>query len=113
GAGGGGEGGDGRGEGGGLGRGRGAGGSRHDEREGEAGGGQLQRRRQGLGDQRQRRDLVFEGEPEVTANRAAQEAHVLHPQRIVEAEQRAKLPHVLLEGLERQGQARRDGGEVE
>src|SRR5262249_56618924 len=94
-------------------RGQDAGRNRHDEREGETGGGQLQCRRQGLGDQRQRRDLVFEGEPEVTANRAAQEAHVLHPQRIVEAEQRAKLPYVLLASLERQGQARRDGGEVE
>src|SRR5439155_389343 len=94
-------------------RGQNAGRNGHDEREGEAGGGELQRRGECLRDQRQRRDLVLEGEPEVTANRAAQEAHVLYPQRIVEAEQRAKLPHVLLAGLERQEQSRRIAGEVE
>ena len=74
---------------------------------------QLERGGQRLEDQGEGGHLVLEREPEVAADGAGEEAQVLDPQRIVEPEQRAELPDVLLARLERQEQPRRIAGEVQ
>ena len=94
-------------------RGQDSGGHGHRERETEPGGRQLQRGGERLEDQREGRELVLERQAEVAADGAPEEAHVLDPQRIVEAEQRAELPDVFLTRLERQQQPRRIAGEVQ
>ena len=90
-----------------------AGGHRHDEGEGEAGRGELERRGQRLEDEGEGGHLMLERHAEVAAHRAGEEPEVLHPQRIVEAEERAELAHVLFAGLEGQEKPRRIAGEME
>ena len=74
---------------------------------------QLERRGQRLADQGEGGHLVLEGEPEVSADGAGEKAQVLDPERIVEPQQRAELPDILLAGFERQEQPRRITGEVQ
>ncbi len=94
-------------------RGQDAGGDGHQEGEAEAGRCELKGRRQCLGDEGEGGDLVLEREPEVAADSAGEESCVLHPQRIVEAQQGPQLPHVLFSRLERQEEPRRIPGQVE
>jgi hypothetical protein len=56
---------------------------------------------------------VLERHPEVSTHGAPEEAEVLHPQRIVEAEERAELPDILFTRLERQEEARGISGEMQ
>ena len=56
---------------------------------------------------------MLEGEAEITSHRPRQEPDVLDPERIVEPEQGAELPDVLLARLERQEQPGRIAGQVQ
>jgi hypothetical protein len=56
---------------------------------------------------------MLEGEPEVSADGAEEKAQVLDPERIIESQQRAELPDILLAGFERQEQPRRITGEMQ
>ena len=88
-------------------------GHRHQQGEAETGGRQLERRGERLEDQREGGDLMLEREAEVSAHGAREEAEVLEPERVVEPEERAELPDILLARLERKKQARRVTGEVQ
>ena len=74
---------------------------------------QLERRGERLEDQSERGDLMLEREAEVSADGPREKAQVLDPERVVEPQQGAELPDILLARLERQEQARRVPGEVE
>ena len=94
-------------------RGQDADGHRHEQGEREARDGQLERRGQRAQDETEGGHLMLEREPEIAPHRAGQEPHVLQPQRVVEPEQGAELPDVLLARLERQEQPRRIAGQMQ
>ena len=90
-----------------------AGRHRHHQGQRQARRRQLERRGQRLADQGEGGHLMLEGEPEVSADGAEEKAQVLDPERIIESQQRAELPDILLAGFERQEQPRRITGEVQ